>query len=90
VAHVKDVYALETNGPFSSALQQFCIASLEPTLGFTPLLGRLANNWCIVHVGFGAVGAIQVIACPGGLDGDGDVDLFDLAASLAVYGTSCS
>jgi len=27
--------------------------------------------------------------CPGDLDADGDVDLADLAALLAVYGATC-
>ena len=30
-----------------------------------------------------------VAECPGDLDGDGDVDLADLAGLLAVYGTMC-
>jgi hypothetical protein len=33
--------------------------------------------------------AVEEPFCPGDLDGDGDVDLADLAALLAAYGTTC-
>lgn len=55
----------------------------------TDAYARSARDWLVYHRTDTRGGLYDREACVGDVDGDGDVDLADLSALLAAFGSSC-
>jgi plastocyanin len=74
--------------PTSDVGTVFEVTFDEQFLLDNPVSDDVYDYYCIVHVGLDMVGSIEVVTCPGDLDGNGQVDLNDLTLLLSNYGTS--
>ena len=74
--------------PTSVAGTTFEVTFDQAFLDAHPVQDDIYNYYCVVHAGLGMVGTVQVVTCPADISGDHTVDIRDLAALLANYGTS--